>query len=260
MKRELESIWKNEEFGQLRTFIDLDGRPWMAGVDVARALGYKNPTNAVKTHCKANKVVKHRMNNKLSNGNYEITFIEESNFYRLVIKSTFPSAEKFQDWVVEEILPSLRQTGKYEMKERGTEEDEAYRIEVIKEAAKGDSHVNYLLKVLEEKEQELIKAKQSASVNNSGLIGFNMLSTFMSLRPTTLRALLEDIDFGLDNYVYRRNDLGDVFLDKYIIQDILKSIKNIVDNFIRNHPEYKTEDSDKAFIDLVSDNLDNLPF
>lgn len=260
MKKELESIWKNEEFGQLRTFIDLDGRPWMAGVDVARALGYKNPTNAVKTHCKANKVVKHRMNNKLSNGNYEITFIEESNFYRLVIKSTLPSAEKFQDWVVEEILPSLRQTGKYEMREKSIEEDEAYRIEVIKEVAKGDSHVNYLLKVLEEKEQELIKAKQSASVSNSGLIGFNMLSTFIGLRPNTLKAFLEDVDFGLDNYVYRRNDLGDVFLDKYIIQDILKSIKNIVDNFIRNHPEYKTEDGDKDFIDLVSNNLDNLPY
>lgn len=253
-KKELESIFKNHEFGQLRTFVDLEGKPWIAGVDVARALGFQNPSNAVKVHCKPNKTVKHRMDNRLSNGNYEIIFIEESNFYRLVIKSTLPAAEKFQDWVVEEVLPSLRQTGKYEINE------EVDRIEVIKEVAKGDSHVNYLLKVLEEKEQELIKAKQSASVNNSGLIGFNMLSTFMSLRPTTLRALLEDIDFGLDNYVYRRNDLGDVFLDNYIIQDILKSIKNIVDNFIMNHPEYKTEDSDKAFIDLVSNNLDNLPF
>lgn len=255
MKKELESIFKNHEFGQLRTFVDLEGKPWIAGVDVARALGYKNPTNAVKTHCKPNRIIKHKMNNRLSSGNYEIIFIEESNFYRLVIKSTLPSAEKFQDWVVEEVLPSLRQTGKYEIN------DETNRMEVIKEEAKDDSHLSYLINLIEEKEQELIKAKQSASLANSGLIEFNVLSASMGLRPTTLRNLLEDLNFNIDDYAYRRKDLGGMFLDNYIVTDILNTIKGFVGNFSKiDH--YNKRDSDLAFVELVTGttNLDNLPF
>ena len=222
MRKELESIFKNNEFGQLRTFVDLEGKPWIAGVDVARALGFQNPSNAVKAHCKSNRTVKHRMNNRLSNGSCEITLIEETNFYRLVVKSTLPSAEKFQDWIVEEVLPSLRETGKYEIKEEVSEEE---RLEAIKEVTKGDSYVSYLIKLLEEKDQELIKAKQAASLSNSGLIGFTMLSAKMGFRPNTLKNMLEDINFDLNKYAYRRDDLSDVFLDNYTVREIVESIK-----------------------------------
>lgn len=263
MRRELESIFKNNEFGQLRTFVDLEGKPWIAGVDVARALGYKNPTNAVKTHCKPSRTIKHKMNNRLCSGNYEIIFIEESNFYRLVIKSTLPSAEKFQDWVVEEILPSLRETGKYEIKDETQEDDEAERIKAIKEEVKDDSHVSYLIKLIEEKEQELVKAKQAASLSNSGLIGLIMLSSKLDLRYTTLTSLLEDLKFDINKYAYRRNDLGDLFLDKYIVMEILDSIKRLVSDFIKYNPEYgihkENTDADEAFRELVGLNSP-LPF
>lgn len=262
MRRELESIFKNNEFGQLRTFVDLEGKPWIAGVDVARALGFQNPSNAVKAHCKPNKTIKHRMNSRLNNGNYEIIFIEESNFYRLVIKSTLPSAEKFQDWVVEEILPSLRETGKYEIKDETQEENEVYeegRLEAIKEVAKDDTHVGYLIKLIEEKDLELVKARQAASLANSGLIGFTMLSSNLGLRDTTLRNLLEDLNFDLERYVYRRNDLGDMFLGKYIVMEILDTIRKLVNEFTKNNPNYQEPKPDND-IDKIFRNLSVRPF
>lgn len=260
MRRELESIFKNNEFGQLRTFVDLEGKHWIAGVDVARALGYKNPTNAVRTHCKPSRTIKHKMNNRLCSGNYEIIFIEESNFYRLVIKSTLPSAEKFQDWVVEEILPSLRETGKYEIKDEiQGEVSEEERLSAIKEATKDDSPESYLIKLIEEKDQELIKARQAASLANSGLIEFTMLSLNLGLRDTTLRSLLEDLNFDLERYVYRRNNSSDMFLDKYIVMEILDKIRQLVDNFTKNNPKYQESKQDND-IDKIFRNLSVLPF
>lgn len=256
MRRELESIFKNNEFGQLRTFVDLEGKPWIAGVDVARALGYKNPTNAVKTHCKSNRTIKHKLNNRLGSGNYEIIFIQESNFYRLVIKSTLPSAEKFQDWVVEDVLPSLRETGKYEIKEEEVSEGE--KLEAIKGTAKEDSYVSYLVELLEEKDKELVKAKQAASLANSGLIGFTMFSAKMGYRPDTLRRMLEDRKFDLDKYVYRRDDLYDVFLDNYTAREIVESIDRSFSDFIENNPEYARPNSG-IFAGLIEP-LDLLPF
>lgn len=256
MRKELESIFKNNEFGQLRTFVDLEGKPWIAGVDVARALGYKNPTNAIKTHCKQNRTLKHRMNHRLSSGNYEIIFIEESNFYRLVIKSTLPSAEKFQDWVVEDVLPSLRETGKYEIKEEVSEEE---KLETIKGTAKEDSQVSYLIKLLEEKDKELIKAKQAASLVNSGLIGFTMFSTKMGYRPDTLRRMLEDRNFDLDKCVYRRDDLDDVFLDNYTAREIVESIGRSISDFTKYNPEYRRPINNETLAGLIAP-LDPLSF
>lgn len=101
---EKDFILNNEEFGELRTFIDQNGGLWIAGVDVARALGYKNPSNAVKAHCIRDKIVKRRLNSESNNGVYELSFIESTNFCRLVTKSTLPSAEKLQDWVFEKAI------------------------------------------------------------------------------------------------------------------------------------------------------------
>lgn len=255
MRKEIESIFKNNEFGQLRVFVDANGKTWIAGVDVAKALGFKNPSNAVKNHCKPNRTIKHRLNSRLNNGKYDLTFIEESNFYRLVIKSTLPSAEKFQDWVVEEVLPSLRETGKYEIKEEISEEE---KLETIRGTAKEDSQVSYLIKLLEEKDKELIKAKQAASLVNSGLTGFTTFSAKMGYRPDTLRRMLEDCNFDLDKYVYRRDDLDDVFLDNYTAREIVESIGRSFSDFIENNPEY-ARPNNETFARLIAP-LDLLPF
>lgn len=101
-------IFSNSEFGEVRT-LDVDGRPYFAGTDVARALGYAIPSKAVNTHCKGVS----KMEAPTPGGVQKLLFIPEGDLYRLIISSKLPSAEKFERWVFEEVLPSIRKTGAY---------------------------------------------------------------------------------------------------------------------------------------------------
>lgn len=101
-------IFNNEEFGIVRT-LQINSKPYFVANDVARALGYRRTADAVTAHCKGS--VKHR---HLTEGGYqEIKVIPESDVYRLIIKSKLPAAERFESWVMEEVLPSIRQNGGY---------------------------------------------------------------------------------------------------------------------------------------------------
>ena len=101
-------VFNNPEFGDIRT-IEIDGKPYFVGTDVAKALGYNNPRDAVSRHCKG--VVKH--DTPTSSGVQSMSYINEGDLYRLIMKSKLPSAEKFESWVMDEVLPSIRKTGAY---------------------------------------------------------------------------------------------------------------------------------------------------
>lgn len=105
------SIFSNEEFGSVRVIVQ-DGKPWFIASDVAKALGYERPNDAVNTHCK--KVNKFSYGDS-PRGAQPYNIIPESDVYRLIMRSNLPNAERFQDWVVEEVLPSIRKTGNYSM-------------------------------------------------------------------------------------------------------------------------------------------------
>lgn len=107
MANELQ-IFNNPEFGEIRT-LDESGAVLFCGSDVAKALGYTNPSKALSDHCKG--VTKRYAPTK--SGMQEMSFIPESDLYRLVFGSKLPSAEKFTDWVTREILPSVRRHGAY---------------------------------------------------------------------------------------------------------------------------------------------------
>lgn len=102
-------IFENSEFGKVRTIITKDGQPLFCGYDVAAILGYKKPRNAVSTHCK-NATALFQGGTSDASG---LKFIPEKDVYRLIMRSKLPSAEKFQDWVCDEVLPSLRKHGVY---------------------------------------------------------------------------------------------------------------------------------------------------
>lgn len=98
----------NEEFGTVRT-LDNNGKVMFCGSDVAKALGYRVPKDAISAHCKG--AVKHRL---LTNGGYqEVKFIPEGDVYRLIAHSRLPAAERFEEWIFDEILPTIRRTGGY---------------------------------------------------------------------------------------------------------------------------------------------------
>ena len=99
-------IFSNNEFGEIRT-VEIDGNPYFVANDVANALGYSNPRKAIIDHCKG--VTKR--DTPTSSGVQSMSYINEGDLYRLIMKSKLPSAEKFEKWVMEDILPSIRKNG-----------------------------------------------------------------------------------------------------------------------------------------------------
>ena len=101
-------IFNNADFGEIRT-IEEGSTVLFCGSDVARALGYSRPNDAVSAHCRATV----KRSTPISGKMQEINFIPESDLYRLAFSSKLPTAEKFTDWVTEEILPTIRKHGAY---------------------------------------------------------------------------------------------------------------------------------------------------
>jgi len=111
-------VFRNDEFGSL-TVISFNEESLFVGKEVATMLGYTDSSQAIRNHCKYAKLLRpvDLTGLKLP---FEInprgmTFVNEKDIYRLIMKSELPSAEKFQDWVCDEVLPSIRKTGTYSM-------------------------------------------------------------------------------------------------------------------------------------------------
>lgn len=105
-------IFENDEFGSLRTLTDEHGRIMFCGKDVASALGYSNTKDAIRRHCRWG--VKHDLPHPQSPARtIEMVFIPEGDVYRLISHSRLPSAEKFESWIFDEVLPTIRRTGGY---------------------------------------------------------------------------------------------------------------------------------------------------
>lgn len=101
-------IFKNDQFGEIRT-VEENGSVLFCGSDIAKALGYARPNDAISAHCKA--TVKRRT--PISGKMQEINFIPEGDVYRLITHSKLPAAEQFERWVFDEVLPTIRRNGAY---------------------------------------------------------------------------------------------------------------------------------------------------
>lgn len=104
-------VFNHEQFGDVR-IIEEDGKVLFCGKDVAKALGYTNPQKAIRDHCRyrTNRSVPHPQSlGKL----LDIVFIPEGDVYRLITHSKLPAAERFEKWVFDEVLPTIRKTGGY---------------------------------------------------------------------------------------------------------------------------------------------------
>lgn len=102
--------FSSPEFGQLRT-IEQDGRPLFCGRDAATALGYKDSINAIKQHCRG--VALHHPITDRFGRTQQVRFITEGDLYRLIAGSRLPAAARFEAWVFDEVLPSIRRRGGY---------------------------------------------------------------------------------------------------------------------------------------------------
>lgn len=104
-------IFEKEGFGKVRT-IEEDGKILFLSTDVAKALGYSNPHDAIIKHCRwvAKREVPHPQSKTKT---MEVNVIPEGDIYRLIANSELPNAEKFESWVFDEVIPSIRKHGIY---------------------------------------------------------------------------------------------------------------------------------------------------
>lgn len=101
-------IFRSEDFGNIRT-IEENGRILFCGSDVAKALGYVRPADAITSHCKGVCVLP----TPSAGGVQNTKFIPEGDVYRLITHSKLPAADKFERWVFDEVMPSIRKHGAY---------------------------------------------------------------------------------------------------------------------------------------------------
>lgn len=172
-------IFENKEFGEIRG-LNIDGRPWFVGKDVAEKLGYYNPSKAVSTHCKNG--IKEVVDVSSQNGNphtkarntQTMTLISEGDVYRLIIKSKMPKAQQFESWVMDEVLPQIRQTGGYiPVNEQMTDEEIMARALIVAQNTikKKDELIQNQAKQLEEQKPLVNFANTISQSSDSISIG-----------------------------------------------------------------------------------------
>ena len=104
------SVFEHPEFGRIRT-LDIDGKIWFCASDIASALGYANPRDAVARHCKPIGVAIY--DTPTRSAVQKIKYINEGNVYRLIAGSKLPAAEKFESWIFDELVPETLKNGGY---------------------------------------------------------------------------------------------------------------------------------------------------
>jgi anti-repressor protein len=112
-------VFKNQEFGSVRT-LTLNDEPWFVGKDVAKALGYADTFGALKKHVMGEDKLNCQIDS--SGQKRDMTCVNESGLYSLIFGSKLESAQKFKRWVTSEVLPALRKTGQYQVKELSGQE------------------------------------------------------------------------------------------------------------------------------------------
>lgn len=137
-------VFSNPDFGEIRTLV-INDMPWAVGKDVAQALGYKNTRQAIASHVDGEDRGVQILDTP--SGPQEMTVINESGLYSLILSSKLPAAKQFKRWITAEVLPTIRRTGGYNTQRDGTafrlmeellrvkEENAALKIEALQREA-----------------------------------------------------------------------------------------------------------------------------
>lgn len=155
-------IFKNTQFGNVRVVINESNEPLFCLSDVAKALGYSRPADAVTQHCKGVVVLPTPTVNQYgATVMQEMKYGKEGEVYRLTMKSQLPDAERFQDWVCDEVLPSIRKHGAYMTGETLAQmlQNPDNLIELLK-ALKSEHERNAVLSIQNEMNARTIEAMQ----------------------------------------------------------------------------------------------------
>ena len=160
-------VFENPEFGKILTRTDENGEPLFCAKDVCDILGYKNQRDAIQRHVERVDVVKRdvkvsgslRKDGTPSKRRTQMTFVNESGFYALVLGSKLPTAVKFKNWVTSEVLPQIRKTGGYIPIQQGESDEETIR------------HAEEILRATLKEKENLLKNQQVQIDQQKKLIG-----------------------------------------------------------------------------------------
>ena len=175
----------NFEQNEVRTFLEND-IPYFVANDVAKTLGYKNPSDATNKHCK--KAVKTWGSDSLGR-RQSFKVIPESDVYRLIIKSNLPSAEKFEAWVMEEVLPQIRKHGMYATDELLNNPD------LLIEVATKLKEERTLRMIAEQRVNELQPKADyyDRILNNKGLVTVSTIAKNYGMSAVSFNKLLHEL-------------------------------------------------------------------
>lgn len=220
-------VFKNAEFGSVRT-IELDGEPWFVGKDVATALGYTNPRDALSKRVDAED--KGVANCDTLGGEQQVAVINESGLYSLILSSKLPKAKEFKHWITAEVLPNIRKNGGYMagQKEMTPEEVVANALvlanNILADRERRIKELDEKNKVLAE-ENEAAKPKVeyfNALVDKAMLTSFTNTAKELHVKPTVF------ISYLLDNKYIFRNQSGKLLPYEKGKNDGLFEIKEFV--------------------------------
>lgn len=162
-------VFENAEFGRVRT-IEVKGSPYFVGKDVAEILGYSNQRDALAKHVDDEDKNTVAIRDGIQ-GNPNMTIINESGLYSLILSSKLPTAKKFKRWVTSEVLPAIRKTGSY--KSRKDDAMQEKRIDIMERNARTRA-ANILLKIAErtriQEYKEVCNAKAAEMVTGTPIL------------------------------------------------------------------------------------------
>lgn len=163
-------VFQNSQFGNLE-ILTFEGKEWFPAIQVAEILGYANPRDAISRHTKNKGVVNHDV---LSNGGVQRKkFIDEGNLYRLITRSKLPQADEFEEWVFEDVLPSIRKHGIYATDNviENTLNNPDYIINILTEYKKEKEHNLMLEQQIKDNKPKVLFVDSVAGSDNSILVG-----------------------------------------------------------------------------------------
>lgn len=141
-------VYEHPLFGKVRMYVE-NGKSWFCATDIATSLGYSNPRDAIVRHCKSHGVVNHDVIDSMGRIQ-QMKFISEGNIYRLTAKSQMPRADEFENWIFDEIVPSVVNTGSYSVQ---PQTPQTY-LEALKALVSSEEEKQRLELEVQKKEQE----------------------------------------------------------------------------------------------------------
>lgn len=216
-------VFNNAEFGNVRT-MEINGEPWFVGKDVAVALGYSKPLNAISMHVDEDDSLKQGLIDKIGR-KQDTILINESGVYALIFGSKLPNAKKFKHWVTSEILPTIRKTGSYSITQS---KPDSYMIENPADRARrwAEEYEEKLALECKIAEQQPKVEYHDAVLNKSGLMTTTAIAKDLGFKSAKqLNDLLKR-----DRVIYKKSDTYYLYADyEYLITEgycDYKSYKN----------------------------------